>query len=138
MTTWLDSIDANGFDGWTRTQMVREAQRTRFPGDLPAGFGFLGGGFVDLGFDRLGLAAAELDAVLLAFVGIGVAVPGTPWRLRFARPVLSVVEPADGSEAATLPGYWREGVSVTGLDGECRWAGALVPPQSPAPPRQNA
>ena len=121
MTTWLDAIEARGFDGWTRTQMIREAQRTRFPGDLPPGFECLRGPFVDLGFDRLGLAAAELDAVLLAFVGIGVAVPGTPWRLRFARPVQSVVEPADGSESATLPGYWREGVSVTGLDGHSTW-----------------
>ncbi len=54
MTTWLDFIEARGFNGWTRTQMVREAQRTRFPGDLPAGFGFLRGPFVDLGFEKLG------------------------------------------------------------------------------------
>ena len=119
MTTWLDTIDARGFGGWTRMMMIREAQRTRFPGKLPPGFEFLGGGFTDLGFDRLGLEAAELDAVLLAFVGVGVAVPGTPWRLRFARPVLSVVEPADGGEAATLPGHWREGVVVV-AHGECQ------------------
>ena len=42
--------------------LVAEAQRTRFPGDLPAGFEFLRGGFVDLGFETLGLAAAELDS----------------------------------------------------------------------------
>ena len=119
MTTWLDAIHARGFVGWTRTMMVREAQRTRFPGELPPGYEFLGGGFVDLGFDRLGLPAAELDAVLLAFVGIGVAVPGTTWRLRFVRPVLSVVEPTDGNEAATLPGHWREGVVVV-AHGECQ------------------
>lgn len=112
MTTWLDAIDANGFDGWTRTMMIREAQRTRFPGHLPAGFEFLRGPFVDLGFDRLGLGAAELDAVLLAFVGTGVAVPGTPCRLRFVRPVLSVVEPADVGEGTALPTGWRECVVV--------------------------
>ena len=111
MTTWLDAIDARGFDAWTRTMMIREAQRTRFPGELPPGFECLRGPFVDLGFDRLDLEAAELEAVRLAFVGVGVAVPGTPWRLRFVRPVLSVVEPADGSEAATLPGHWRQASS---------------------------
>jgi len=91
--------------------MIHEAQRTRFPGSLPDGFDCLRGSFVDLGFDRLGLEATKLDVVLLAFVGKGVAVPRTPWRLRFIRPVLSVVEPADGSEAVTLPGHWREGFS---------------------------
>ncbi|MCU0705574.1 MAG: hypothetical protein MUF18_16490 [Fimbriiglobus sp.] len=110
MTTWLAAIDANGFDGEVRTMLIREAQRTRFPGDLPPGFGFLQGPFVDLGFDRLGLEPADLDAVLLAFVGTGVRVPGTDHRLRFIRPVMSVVEPADGRECATLPYHWRQGV----------------------------
>ena len=104
--------------------LIREAQRTRFPGQLPAGFDFLRGPFVDLGFENLGLAATELDAVMLAFVGAGVRVPGTDCRLRFVRPVLSVVEPADGTEAATLPGHWREGVVVVTPAG--------------ATPRQNA
>ena len=122
MTTWLDFIEANGFDDSTRTLMIREAQRTRFPGELAAGFGFLRGPFVDLGFDRLGLAAVELDAVLLAFVGVGVGVPGTPWRLRFIRPVLSVVEPADGGEGSTLPEHWRGGVLVPGRDAKPTWA----------------
>ena len=116
-TTWLASLEARGFDGGTRRMLVAEAQRTLFPRHLPAGFEFLGGGFVDLGFDRLGLEAADLDAVRLAFVGVGVTVPGTPWRLRFARPVQSVVEPADGREAVTLPGHWREGVVVAGRVG---------------------
>lgn len=114
-TTWLAAIDANGFDEPTRTVMIREAQRTRFPGHLPAGFEFLRQPFVDLGFDRLGLAPAHLDAVRRAFVGTGVRVPGTGFRLRCVRPVLSVVEPADGSETATLPDRWRQGVAVVGV-----------------------
>lgn len=28
MTTWLDTIDANRFDGWTHTMHITEAQRT--------------------------------------------------------------------------------------------------------------
>ena len=105
--TWLDAIDSNGFDDYTRTLLIIEAQRTRFPGDLPAGFGFLGGGFVDLHFEKLGLAAADLDAVRLAFVGVGVRVPGTDYRLRHVRPFRSLVEPASGEELATLPDGWR-------------------------------
>ena len=114
-TTWLAAIDANGFDGWTRATLITEAQRTRFPGDLPAGFEFLGGGFVDLGFDNLGLAPPELDAVRRAFVGIGVRVPGTNYRLRNVGPGRSVVEPKSGREAAALPEHWRRGITM--IDG---------------------
>lgn len=125
--TWLDAIDANGFDGWTRQMLVTEAQRTRFPGDLPPGFGFLRGAFADLGFDRLGLTRGELDAVLGAFVGAGLAVPGSACRLRLVRPVQAVVEPADGGEAATLPTHWREGVVVVGSVGTLTWIGKREP-----------
>ena len=92
--------------------LVAEAQRTRFPGDLPAGFEFLRGGFVDLGFGTLGLAAAELDAVRLALVGIGLRVPGTEYRLRNVRPFRSLVEPASGDESVELPDGWRQCVVV--------------------------
>ena len=137
--TWLDAIDANGFDEWTRMTLIIEAQRTKFPGDLPAGFEFLGGGFVDLGFENLGLAAADLDAVRLAFVGVGVRVPGTSFRLRNVRPFRTLVEPADGGGAATLPGHWREGVLAFGRDGTHCWAGSLVPPDrlSATGPRES-
>ena len=112
MTTWLDTIDSNRFDLWTRTTLITEAQRTRFPGDLPAWFEFLGGGFVDLGFEKIGLSAAELDAVRQAFVNDGVSVPGTGFRLRHIRPGCSVVELKDGREAAALPIHWRRGISM--------------------------
>ena len=92
--------------------LVAEAQRTRFPGDLPAGFEFLRGGFVDLGFETLGLAAAELYAVRLALVGIGLRVPGTEYRLRNVRPFRSLVEPASGDESVELPDGWRQCVVV--------------------------
>ena len=92
--------------------LVAEAQRTRFPGDLPAGFEFLRGGFVDLDFETLGLAAAELDALRLAFIGIGLSVPGTEYRLRNVRPFRSLVEPASGDESVELPDGWRQCVVV--------------------------
>ena len=114
--TWLDAIDANGFDDYTRTVLIIEAQRTRFPGDLPAGFAFLSGGFVDLGFEKLGLAAADLDAVRLAFVGVGVRVPGTEYWLRNVRSLRSLVEPASGDESVALPDGWRQCVVVSADD----------------------
>jgi len=117
MKTWLDAIDANGFDEWTRTTLVIEAQRTRFPGDLPAGFEFLRGPFVDLCFEHLGLAAAELEAVRLAFVGIGVRVPGSDYRLRNVRPFRSLVEPASGDETVSLSDGWQHGIVVFATDG---------------------
>lgn len=112
MTTWLEAIDANHFDGWTRTMLITEAQRTLFSDHLPAGFEFLGGGFVDLGFETLGLSAVELEAVRLAFVGAGVTVPVSDHRLRNVSPGRSVVEPKDGREAAALPDHWRRGITV--------------------------
>jgi hypothetical protein len=126
--TWLDAIEANGFDGRTRQMLVTEAQRTRFPGELPGVFQFLGGGFVDLGFENLGLPEEELDAVRLAFVGTGVMVPRTGYRLRHLRPGYSVVEPVDGSEAVTLPDQWTEAVLVLGHDEKYTWIGKRVPP----------
>jgi hypothetical protein len=113
--TWLDAIDSNGFDEWTRMMLIIEAQRTRFPGDLPAGFEFLRGSFLDLSFENLGLAAADLEAVRLAFVGVGVRVPGTDYRLRNVRPFRSLVEPASGDESVALPDGWR-GVVVFATD----------------------
>lgn len=116
MTTWLDAIDANGFNGEVRTMMIREAHRTRFPGDLPAGFAFLRGPFLHLGFDRLGLTAADLDAVLLAFIDTGVRVPGTNFRVRYVRPVLSVVELASGDEMSELSDRWRRCFAALATD----------------------
>lgn len=121
-TTWLAAIDASGFDGWTRAILINEAQRTRFPGDLPAGFESLAGGFADLGFENLGL-----DAVRMAFVGIGVVAPGTRHRLRNVRPGLSVVEPSVGGEEVALPDYWRQGVLVLGNDATWTGIGKRVP-----------
>jgi hypothetical protein len=123
--TWLEAIGADFPDKpWLRELLIREAQKTGFGRLLPPGFEFLGGGFVCLGFENLGLPAE--DEWKLAFVASGVAVPGTPYRLRNVRPLRSVVEPTDWTERATLPVHWRQGVLVMGWDNRYRWIGRQV------------
>jgi hypothetical protein len=53
---------------------------TRFE-QVPAELSFLRPGFVDLGFENLGLGDDEHEGLLLAFCGDGVTVPGTPHRI---------------------------------------------------------
>jgi hypothetical protein len=122
--TWLEAIEADFPDDlWTREALVNEAQRTHFIGSLPPGFEFLRGAFIDLGFENLGLPPEELARVRLAFVGGGLAVLGTSYRLRNQRPAHSLVEPANGTEKATLPAHWRQGVLVIANDHRYSWVG---------------
>jgi hypothetical protein len=125
--TWLEAIEADFPDDlWTREALVNEAQRTHFIGPFPAGFEFLRGAILDLGFEKLGLPPEELARVRIAFVSKGLAVPGTGHRLRCRRPAHSLVEPADGTEEATLPGHWKEGVLVIANDDRYSWIGKRV------------
>lgn len=124
--TWLEAIEANHTDPWTREMLIREAQKTSFRRPLPRGFAFLGEGFVCLGFECLGLLAEDEWSLAVAFAAGGVAVPGVPYRLRNVRPLRSVVEPTDWTERATLPAHWRQGVLVMGWDNRYRWIGRRV------------
>jgi hypothetical protein len=109
--TWLEAIQQ--FDPYTQDMLLREAQRTAFWGDLPEELAFLGpGAFVDLGYDGLRLPKVQYKQLLRAFSHTGVLVPGTPYRLRHARCLRSLVEVPDGSERATLPSHWRQAVMV--------------------------
>ena len=110
--TWLERVEANRFDEWTREGMINEMPHTYFIGYLPPELSFLQGRFVDLGFENLGLSSQEHREVMLAFGGTGVSIPGTQPRMRFAYPH-SEIEPIDGSETATLPSWWKECVLVT-------------------------
>jgi hypothetical protein len=75
---------------------------------LPEPFRFLEGRMVDLGFGKLDLPQAEVERIFLEFCGQGVAVPGTPYRLRHSvMSLFTFVEPATGQEVI-LPPYWRE------------------------------
>lgn len=122
--TWLEAIEADfPYKPWLREMLIREAQKTGFRKPLPPGFEFLGGGFVCLGFECLGLPAENEWNLAVTFVSGGVALPGTPYRLRNVRPFRSFVEPTDWTERATLPDYWRQGVLVMGHDGRYSWIG---------------
>lgn len=125
--TWLEAIDSNGFDAWTRELMVREAQRTHFVAPIPDDLAFLRGGLATLGFDNLDLPPQEQNELLLAFVGRGVRVPGTPYRLRNWG-LRSFVELADGGEDATLPEDWRQVLLMPTPNHEgFIWIGKRVP-----------
>lgn len=124
--TWLEAIEANHTDPWTREMLIREAQKTGFRKPLPSGFEFLGEGFVCLGFECLGLPAEDEWGLAVAFVAGGVAVLGTPYRLRNVRPLRSVVEATDWTERATLPAHWKQGVLIMGWDNCYRWIGKRV------------
>src|ERR1051326_227413 len=111
LNTWLERLEANHFDDWTKERMIKEMPHTYFLGYLPAALAFLQGRFVDLGFENLGLSAPEYRALVLGFGGTGLCIPGTQFRMRFAYPH-AVIESVDGSETATLPACWKEGVLV--------------------------
>ena len=125
LKTWLERVEANHFDDWTKERMVKEMPNTYFIGYLPLALAFLQGRFVDLGFENLGLSSTEHRAIMLGFGGTGVCIPGTQLRMRFAYPH-AVIEPVDGSETATLPPCWREGVLVTNDQGLPTWVGKKV------------
>jgi hypothetical protein len=125
--TWLNRLESNRFDEWTKEQMAKEIPRTFFLGNLPLILAFLHGRFVDLGFENLGLSPADHRKIMLAFGGTGVCIPGTQWRMRFAYPH-SEIESIDGSESATLPSWWQEGVLVVDDQGIPTWVGKRVRP----------
>src|SRR5207253_557105 len=77
---------------------------------LPRELEFLGGSLCDLGFDKLDLPQNDIEQIYLAFCGQGVAVPGTPYRLRHSvMSLFTFVEPANGHEVK-LPADWRQTV----------------------------
>jgi hypothetical protein len=129
--TWLERVEANHFDDWTREHIIKEMPHTYFLGYLPLALAFLQGRFVDLGFENLGLSPPEHRAIMLAFGGTGVGIPATQLRMRFAYPH-AVIEAVDGSETATLPAWWKEGVLVTNDQGVPTWVGKRVRPDQTA------
>ena len=125
--TWLERVESNRFDAWTKEHMIKEMSHTYFTGYLPPELMFLQGRFVDLGFENLGLSSQDHRKIMLAFGGTGVCIPGTQLRMRFAYPHAEI-EPIDGSESATLPSWWKEGVLVTDNQAVPTWVGKKVRP----------
>jgi hypothetical protein len=75
---------------------------------LPKELAFLAGPLCDLGFSRLDLPQSEIERIYLAFCGQGVAVPGTPYKLRHSvMSLFTFVEPGTGQELM-LPPTWRQ------------------------------
>jgi hypothetical protein len=88
--------------------------------DLPKGLEFLAGSLCDLGFGRLDLPENEIEKLYLAFCSQGVAIPGTPYRLRHSvMSLFTFVEPATGNELK-LPDNWRAVARTR------RWVGKKV------------
>lgn len=125
--TWLERVQANRFDEWTKENMVNEMPHTYFIGYFPLALVFLQGRFVDLGFENLGLSSQEQRQIMLAFGGTGLCIPGTQLRMRFAYPHAEI-EPIDGTESATLPSWWKEGVLVIDDQSVPTWVGKRVRP----------
>ena len=123
--TYLESI--GHFSEGMREELIKWSTRTRFP-QVPGELSFLRPGMVDLGFENLGLSEADHKALLLALCGDGVAVPGTPYKLRFTGMAMStVVEPATGTEPP-LPAHWKQGLYVVDPQGRLTWIGKRVRP----------
>lgn len=129
--TWLERLEANRFDEWTRERMVAEIPHAYFLGFLPLALAFLRGRFVDLGFENLGLSPQEHRAILLAFGKTGVGIPGTQLRMRFIYPHAEI-GPIEGNESASLPEWWKEGVLVVDDQGVPTWVGKRVRPDQTA------
>src|SRR5262245_49362882 len=125
--TWLERVQANRFDDWTRERMLKDMPHTYFLGLLPPALMFLQGRFVDLGFENLGLSALEHQGIMMAFGGTGVRIPDAQLRMRFVYPHAEI-EPLDGGESATLPAWWKEGVLVIDDQGGPTWIGKRVRP----------
>jgi hypothetical protein len=129
--TWLERVESNRFDAWIRERMISEMPRTTFLGFIPTVVAFLQGSIVDLGFENLDLSPQQTRDIILAFGGTGVVIPGTSLRMRFVYPH-AAIEPVDGSEAATLPTWWKEGVLVTNDQSVLTWVGKRVRPDQTA------
>ena len=113
-----------------RESIIKEAPHTRVQGPLPPELAFLGGTpshYVDLGFENLGLTEAETRAIYVAFIGHGVAIPNTNYKLRYTKTGVAVVEQITAEEElVTLPEHWMEAVLVADESYEPCYIGKLV------------
>ncbi len=83
---------------------------------VPPVLSFLNG-HVDLGFENLGLPPQQWKALEAAFKSVGVAVPGTQFRLRYPlNAEFAVVEPATGQEPVLPPNWKRALYTISGND----------------------
>lgn len=122
---WLEYIET--FEPTIQESLLREAPHTAFQ-DVPTDFEFLIGGFVDLGFENLGLTHSERQSLERAFSGSGVVIPGTKYSMRHVAPGRSVIELAT-NQKPTLPAHWRQvvlNVDINAEPPEAIWIGRSV------------
>lgn len=122
--TWLEGVETH-FDALTVETLLSEAPHSRMSGPIPPELAFLGGAFVDFGFENL--KSGDVKSIFRAFSSTGVGVPGTSFRLRFKYPH-TIVEPADGTEMM-LPLNWKQAVLVMNQNDKFTYIGKLVRPE---------
>ena len=111
-----------------RESLIKDAPHTRFKEVPDPQLSFLLGMDVWLGFENLGLNQADQTALLQAFCGNGVRIPGTSYKLRYHGFVwYTLVEPSNGDEPE-LPAHWRQVIIVMGDQGVFTWIGKRVRP----------
>ena len=121
---WLETQ----YDEETRQMILNEIPHgSMLSGPIPPELKFLQG-FVDFGFENLGLTPAAKRELHDAFASRGVAVPGTRWKLRYRGGMGVLVEPMDGSEPV-LPNHWKQAVYVLSVSDVFTWIGKRVRPE---------
>jgi hypothetical protein len=111
---WMECIEQH--EPSVQESLLREAPHTAFQ-HVPKEFEFLTRGYVDLGFENLGLSHEQRQALERAFSGNGIAIPGTVYKMRCTAPFRSVIESAEGTEP-TLPENWKRAVLVVNVHTE--------------------
>ncbi len=121
---WIEAISK--FPETVREELLKEAPHTRMAEEVPSEFKWLQPpeSFVDFGFENLTLSKADKRAVMVAFAGSGIRIPGTRYKLRHDHAGYTVIETANGSELE-LPENWKQAVVVTS-NNIPTWIGKLV------------
>jgi hypothetical protein len=121
--TYLESI--SHMDEWVQTSLIKETPHTHFE-DVPHEFSFLIGSHVDLGFENLGLNKEDYKAISLAYVGDGVRIPDSHYKIRYhGIRAFASIEQATGDEPS-LPKDWKQAVWTLNSKNEISWLGKKV------------
>lgn len=122
--TYLENIAH--LDEGKREFLLSEIPQTQVRDVLLPQLQFLANSTVDWGFEDLGLAKPEYEALKLHLYDRGLLIPGTEYKFRYPGIVnIVVVEIAEGDELS-LPPHWKQGVLVLGAGDRFTWIGKKV------------
>jgi hypothetical protein len=114
--TYLERI-AGHYDPATLADIIHSSTDTVIQTrPIPPELSILHNGFTRFHFEYYELPDQELEALYRAWVGRGVRVPGTPYKLRSHMSLCTLIEPDDGAGPA-LPPYWRQCLLIRGPAG---------------------